>query len=121
MPGAFSWLSVLPLREFGFPLNKGEFRDAMSLRHEKPLKGLPAMCPCGQYYKVTHALKCKKGDFVIMHHNNLRDFEANMLSKILNDVETEPELQPVTSEITEGLSRNASRSDIRARGVWRLG
>ena len=30
-------------------------------------------------------------------------------------------LQPVATEIIEGLSRNASRPDIRARGVWRVG
>ena len=42
-----------------------------------------------------------------------------MPSKIVSDVATEPELQPVTGEIIEGLSGNASRPDIRARGVWR--
>ena len=42
-----------------------------------------------------------------------------MLSKTVNDVETEPELQPVTDEVIEGLSGNASRPDIRARDVWR--
>ena len=52
-----------------------------------------------------------------MHPNNSWNFEADMLSKIVNDVETEPELQPVTGEIIEGLSRNASRPDVRARGV----
>ena len=82
---------------------------------------LPAMCSCGQKYNVTHALNCKKGGFVTMRHNNLRDFEADMLSKIVNDVETEPQLQQVTGEIIEGLSRNASRPDIRARGVWKAG
>ena len=56
-----------------------------------------------------------------MRDNNLADFEADMLSKIINDVETEPELQAITSEIIEGLSRNVSRPDIRARGVWRAG
>ena len=30
MPGASSWLNVLPLAEFGFTLNKGEFRDSVS-------------------------------------------------------------------------------------------
>ena len=121
MPGASSRLGVLPSAEFGFALNKGEFRDALSLRYGRPLKGLPAMCPCGQKYNVTHALNCKKGGFVAMRHNNLRDFEADMFSKIVNDVEKEPELQPVTGEIIEGLSGNASRSDIKARGVWRAG
>ena len=56
-----------------------------------------------------------------MCHNNLRGFEADMVSKIVNDVETQLELQPITSEIIEGLSGNASKSDIRARGVWRTG
>ena len=44
-----------------------------------------------------------------------------MLSKIVIYVETEPELQPVTGEIIEGLSGNASRPDIKARGAWRGG
>ena len=109
------------MAEFGFALNKSEFRDAFSLRYGRPLKGLPAMCPYGQKYNVTHALSCKKGGFVTMRYNNLRDFEADMLSKIVNDVEKEPELQPVTDEIIEGLSGNASRADIRARVMCRVG
>ena len=105
--------------EFGFALNKGDFKDALSLRYGRPLKGLPAMCPCGEKYNVAHALNCKKCGFATMRHNNLRDFEADMLSKIVNDVETEPELQLVTREIFEGLSGNPFRTDITARGVWR--
>ena len=42
MPAASSWLSVLPLAEYGFALNKGEFRDAINLRYGKPFKGLPS-------------------------------------------------------------------------------
>ena len=56
-------------------------------------------------------------NFVTMRHNSLRDIEAGMLSKIIDDVETEPELRPVTGEIIEGLSENASRPDTRARGM----
>ena len=121
MPGASSWLDVLPLAEFGFALNKGEFRDPLSLRYGRPLKDLPVMCSCGQKCNVTHALNCKKGGFVIMRPNNLMDFKVDMFSKIVNDMETETKLQPFTSEIIEGLSGNASRPDIRARGVWRTG
>ena len=32
----------------------------------------------------------KKGGFVIMRHNNVQDFEANLLKTTLNDVEIEP-------------------------------
>ena len=93
-------------------------RDALSLRHERPMKDLLAICPRGQKYKVTCTFNCKKGGFVTTRYNNLRDFE-DMLSRVFNNVETKPELHPVTGEIIEELSVNASRLNIRARGVWR--
>ena len=121
LPGASSWLSVLPLAEYGFTLNKSEFRDAIALRYGKEPKGLPSVCPCGQKFDVTHALNCKKGGFVTIRHNNIRDYEASLLSKIVADVETEPALQPVEGEVITGLQGDNARSDVRARGVWRAG
>ena len=32
-------------------------------------------------------MNCKKGGFIIMRHNNVRDFEANLLKTVVNDVE----------------------------------
>ena len=119
--GASSWLSVLPLQDYDFTLNKGEFRDAINLRYAKPLRGLPSKCPCGQKYDVTHALNCKKGGFVTQRHNAVRDYEADLLKKIVNDVEVEPPLQPTSGEILSGLTGDSARPDIRARGVWRQG
>ena len=119
--GVSSWLGVLPLEEYGFVLNKGEFRDAIKLRYGNHLRGLPQECPCGQQFGVTHALNCKKGGFVIIRHNNIRDFEANLLKKVCSDVETEPRLQPVQGEQIEGLVGDKARPDIRARSVWRNG
>ena len=58
--GASNWLSVIPLEEHEFTLNKGEFRDAIAIRYNKALRGLLSQCPCGQKYDVTHALNCKK-------------------------------------------------------------
>ena len=58
---------------------------------------------------------------MIIRHNDIRDFEANLLSKICSDVELEPALQPVTDENTRGLTGDESRPDIRARGFWRKG
>ena len=66
MSEASSWLSVLPLAEFVFALGRGFFRDPLSLRYGRPLKDLPAMCPCGEKYNVTNALNCKKGGFMTM-------------------------------------------------------
>ena len=93
-------------------------RDALSLRHGRPMKDLLAICPSGQKYKVTSTLNCRKGGFVTTRYNNLRDFEADILSRVFNNEETKPELHPVTGEIIEELSVNASRLNIRAKGVW---
>ena len=95
LKGASSWLSTMPLEEQGFTLTKGEFRDAIAMRYAKDIRGLPSKCPCGQTFDLNHALNCKRGGFVIMRHNNIRDFEANLLRKICADVETEPPLQPL--------------------------
>jgi hypothetical protein len=119
--GASSWLAVLPLEEYGFTLNKGEFRDALNLRYGKNLRGLPSKCPCGHAYNVNHALNCKKGGFVTNRHNAVRDFEATLLNKVLNDVEIEPPLQPLNGEIIEGLAGDNARLDVRARSFWRQG
>ena len=43
-------------------------------------------------------MNCKRGGYIIMRHNDIRDFEANLLAKVCNDVEIEPGLQPVTGE-----------------------
>ena len=119
--GASNWLSVLPLQEQGFTLNKGEFRDAVALRYNHDIRGLPSKCPCGQKFDQNHALNCKRGGFVIIRHNNIRDFNANLLRQVCNDVEVEPALQPVDGEQVRGLAGDDVRADIRARGLWRKG
>ena len=44
---------------------------------------------------MTHALNCKTGGFIGIRHNRVRDFEAQLLTEICNDVEIEPPLQPL--------------------------
>ena len=39
--GSSSWLTVLPLQDQGFNLNKGEFRDALSLRYGWQWRNVP--------------------------------------------------------------------------------
>ena len=116
--GASSWLTALPLKEYGFQLNKSEFRDAIAIRYAAPLRALPTKCPCGQLFDIDHALNCKRGGFVIMRHNNILDFETNLLSQVCTDVEKEPALQPLDGEIVSGTAEDGARPDIRARGFW---
>ena len=68
-------------------------------------------------------MNCKRGGFITIRHNDIRDFEAGLLSKVCSDVETEPALQPVTNEAlqTGNIIGDEARLDIRARGLWRRG
>ena len=81
------------------------------------MRNLPSKCPCGSTFDITHVLNCKRGGYVIMRDNNIRDLEANTLRKLHSDVETEPELQSITTERLRGLSNDQCKPDIRARGV----
>ena len=119
-PGASNRLSAVLLEEYNFVLNKKEF-DAMNLGYGKDLKGLPSKCPCGQSFNMTHALNCKTGGFITIRHNRVRDFEAQLLTEICNDVEIESPLQPLEGKIINGRTGVNAKPDVRARGFWREG
>ena len=74
-----------------------------NIRYGNKLRGLPQKCPCGQPFDLIHALNCKKGGFIIIRHNNIRDFEVDLLKKVCADVETEPQLQALNGEQINGL------------------
>ena len=114
--GAGSWLTALPLQEHGFSLNKREFRDALCLRYNWNIPGMPHFCGCGQKNNVNHTLICKKGGYVAMRHNNLRDLNAELQREVCRDVVVEPCLLPVNTEEIEGTVQE--RADISSRGLW---
>jgi len=120
--GASSWLTCLPLEEHGFLLNKKEFCDALCLRYNIPMKGVPKHCGCGKDNDICHTMTCPKGGYVHLRHNQIRDIEASLLSEVCHDVATEPHLLPITGEQFPLRSTNTAddaRLDISARGVWR--
>ncbi len=71
------------------------------------LKGLPTKCPCQQVFNPVHAINCKKGGFIHMRHDDLRDLEALLLSEVCKDVAIEPQLQPLTGEILSLFTANS--------------
>lgn len=115
--GASSWLSALPLKKLGYVINKQEFRDAICLRYGWKIPNTPIYCGCGQKNSFDHILVCKKGGFVSMRHNILRDTEARMMEKVFKDVQVEPELLPAGHQ-TSGNNAEKARLDVSARGVW---
>ena len=57
--GASSWLTVLPIRDMNFDLNKSEFRDAVKLRYDWEVPDMPPVCVCGYHFNVDHAMICQ--------------------------------------------------------------
>ena len=94
--GSSNWLTVIPLKELDYNLNKKEFRDAIKLRYDWEITDTPGA------------------------HNEVRDLEAEMLRMVCNDVEVEPVLQEVTGETLNHGANKApdARLDIHARGFW---
>ena len=94
--GASAWLTALHLKALSYTLNKQEFRDSIALRYSWPINDIPKLCACGTKNSVSHTLDCKKGGFVSMRHDAIRDCTANLLRDTgCKDVRTEPDLLPV--------------------------
>ena len=67
---------------------------------------------------------CKKGGFIYIRHNDLRDLTATMMSDVCKDTKIEPKLTPLSVEELQGRTSNNSNKvklDIRTRGFWERG
>ena len=115
--GASNWLTAYPLIEYRFNLNKQQFWDSIRIRYGWDIKSMPTTCSCGAKLNYQHCMSCKKGGFITMHHNDVRDLTANILKGVLNDVEVKPQLLPLTGENLQyqtAIRGGEARLDIRA-------
>ena len=87
--GKSSCLTVIPLNDMNFSLNKREFRDAVHLCYDWHIADMPSTCICGAAFTVDHAMVCRQGAFIIQRHNELRDLEADLLNTVCHDVQVE--------------------------------
>ena len=62
-------------------------------------QNIPSVNVCGDEFNVDHAIVCKRGGFIIQHHNELRDLEVEMLKMVCSHVEEEPVLQELTGVV----------------------
>ena len=68
---------------------------------------------------IDHIMCCKKGGYVALRHNSIRDTTANILRTFCKDVQVEPRLIPTAEELAKGTNmEDASRLDISVRGLW---
>ena len=121
--GASNWLTMLPIAEYGFESSK-HFCDSISLRHGWKISKLPTTYPCGSKFDIQHSMSCKKGGFVTIRHNDLRDLTAKILSEVCNDTKIEPKLVPLSGEDLSNQTANRSneaRLDVRASGFLERG
>ena len=81
--GASSWLSVIPLKEMNFTLNKREFRDAIKLRYGWEFSDIPTVCVCVDLFDADHAMIYMRGGYITQRHNKIRDLEAEILQVVL--------------------------------------
>lgn len=63
-----------------------------------------------------------KGGFPTLHHNEVKDFTANLMAEVCHDLCIKPQPpQPITGETLEGASaitEDEARLDIAASGFW---
>ena len=79
---------------------------------------------CAQTLNVEHTLSCKKGGFISIRHNQVRDTTKNLLKMICNDVKIEPPQLPLSGESLSERTANiqdSARVDLSARGFWIAG
>ena len=119
--GSSSWITALPIKDHGFALHKGAFRDAICLRYGWIPSHLPSTCICGAALSVDHALNCNTGGFPSLRYNDIRDITANLLTEICSDVSVEPPLQPLSGESLSYRTANVeakARVDVAATDFW---
>ena len=118
--GASTWLTSLPLKTYGFRLNKQQFQDALCMRYDLKLRDVPKFCSCGVAYSINHCLTCKRGGYVLIRHDAVRDTVADIMKDVCHDVHVEPQLLPVTGEDLppETCRADGARADISAVGLW---
>ena len=117
--GAGSWLTARPTKSHGFALNKQQFIDSVCLRYGWRISNTPSHCQCSKKNDIDHALSCKKGGYVIMRHNRIRDLEAELMREVCTDVKVEPTLIPLANpNRVNGNTSDNARLDVAGNGVW---
>ncbi|XP_066916388.1 uncharacterized protein [Clytia hemisphaerica] len=109
--GVSNWLTVIPTNERGFELTKQELWDAIRIRYNWPLDRMPSICACGSSFDLAHALSCKKGGFVSLRHNDVRDITSKLLEEVCHEVRTEPILNELNMKTCRGRQMCHAKQD----------
>ena len=75
-------------------------------------------------FEARRESSCKKGGFVTLHHNEVRNITANLLNEVCNDVKIESMLTELEGEQIRqvtGVRRKEARLDVNAVSFWVTG
>lgn len=95
---ASSWLTSLPIKDDGFTLNKQEFWDLIRWRYRWYRSCMPQNCTCGIRFDVHYVLICKKGGFITLWHNKIRNLTANLVVKVCKNIRVDLQQQTLRGE-----------------------
>jgi len=82
---------------------------------------LPTHCACNKAFSMSHDLSCPHSAFPIIHHNDVQDLTAKLMSEVCHDVQVEPYLHLLSGEslcYKSAVHEDDARVDIRAAGFW---
>ena len=118
--GSSEWLTVLPLQDLGFNLNKREFRDVVKLRYDWPVEDIPSMCLWGSLHCWSLYDLLTRRFYYTTPQRVKRSQSWNFLSMVCSDVEIEPVLLDISGEhFNRGSNKvQDARLDVHARGFW---
>ena len=94
-----------------------------SLCYEWKPNNTPQTCSYGAQFTVDHAMICHMGDFPTIHHNEIRDIRASLLTEVCNNVATKPPLQLLSRGSMTARSANTddgAHVDIHVRSFWNV-
>ena len=120
-PRASSSILSLPLEDEGYALKRQLIWNLIldMIRYDWELTRLPENCVCGVKFGLHHTLSRKKGRFVIIRYNQVRNITATLLNEIWSDAQIEPQLQHLSGKHFDTKTYNKHEDaplDILARG-----
>ena len=116
--GAFAYLTVIPIAEYGFNLYKQTFRDTLCVCYGWQPACLPSHCACGYVFSISHAPSCSRVAVLSIRHNQIRDLTAEPLVKVYPSVAVALVLQTLTGKrfaLRTANIQDDARLDIKAQ------
>ena len=107
-----AWLSVMPIEKDNYDLTGQEFRDALAVRHRKPLLCIPPRCDgCSAPSSLDHFLICRKGGLIVQQHNEICHAISDLAALLWGQVKREP-------VVSEDGDDGTLVANLGVHGVW---